>query len=381
MLVDRIYEETEGNPFFLSEIVELARARRARSTPIRSPDISQCPDGVREALGRRLDRLSEDANELLQLAAIVGREFAYETLSLLEEREPDALLELLEEGLHARVVEETERAGRYRFTHGLMQETLLAELSMTRQVRLHGRVGEVLEQRWGDRAPEYAARLALHFAESATLTREHATKAVHYLALGAREAEAGFAWAEAARLYGRATTLIVDSSDGRFEEDEAERLTALGRCAIADAQMRNGYGAINRALDLYRTRGAGPVSRALHSSSARQWASVQPRASRPSGRKRWRSSAAGTSRLRRPSRSCWTPRICTHTSIPSLRTAAGSGRARSWSSTALAQALPPCCNGTAHAHCKTGTSAPQLACFGARSRRPVFAPTPRGSLC
>ena len=61
-----------------------------------------------------------------------------------------------------------------------MQETLLDELSATRRVRLHGRIGEALEQRWGDLADERATRLARHFVESATLTERHAEKAFHY---------------------------------------------------------------------------------------------------------------------------------------------------------------------------------------------------------
>jgi predicted ATPase len=80
---------------------------------------------VREALGRRLNRLTEETNELLQVAAIIGRDFTYDTLTLLGDRDDDALLKMVEEALDARVIEETEQAGRYRFTHAQMQETLL----------------------------------------------------------------------------------------------------------------------------------------------------------------------------------------------------------------------------------------------------------------
>ena len=77
---------------------------------------------------------------------------------------------MIEEALEARVIEETEQAGRYRFTHAQMQETLLAELSTTRRVRLHGQVGEALEKRYGAHAEERAGRLAMHFSEAATLS-------------------------------------------------------------------------------------------------------------------------------------------------------------------------------------------------------------------
>ena len=83
-LVDRIFEETEGNPFFLTEVVNLM-AQEGTLAATRVSDIA-IPEGVREALGRRLDRLSEDANELLQFAAVAGREFAYDTLHARERR-------------------------------------------------------------------------------------------------------------------------------------------------------------------------------------------------------------------------------------------------------------------------------------------------------
>jgi tetratricopeptide (TPR) repeat protein len=253
-LLDRVFEETEGNPFFLSEVVNLM-AQEGKLTAESVSDIA-IPDGVREALGRRLDRISEEANELLQTAAVVGREFTYEMLSLTGARGDEELLRLVEEALEARVIEETERAGRYRFTHALMQETLLQELSTTRRVRLHGTVGEALERSWGAHADERASRLALHFVEAAMVTPRHAAKAVRYSKLAALQAEAQFAWGEAARQYERCLTLVTEAED-RLGEDEAALLTALGRCARDDGQARPAWRALMRALTLYRQRGDG----------------------------------------------------------------------------------------------------------------------------
>ena len=81
--------------------------------------------------------------------------------SLRSDHDNDAMLSLIEEGLDARVIEELDRPGRYRFTHALMRETLLAELSTTRRVRLHGRIAEAIESLWGERARNRASRLAL----------------------------------------------------------------------------------------------------------------------------------------------------------------------------------------------------------------------------
>jgi hypothetical protein len=234
-VLDRIFEETEGNAFFLSEVVNLM-AQEGTLTKDSISDIA-IPDGVREALGRRLNRLSEETNELLQIAAIIGRDFTYDTLTLLGDKDEDALLKMIEEALEARVIEETEQAGRYRFTHAQMQETLLAELSTTRRVRLHGQVGEALERRYGDRADERATRLASHFVEAATLSPRHAARAVRYSKLAAQQAEAQSAWDVAARHYEHCLTHVTDGGDA-LGEDEAGLLTAMGRCARDDGQQR-----------------------------------------------------------------------------------------------------------------------------------------------
>jgi len=260
-LLDRIFEETEGNPFFLSEVVNLLTQEGKLTESV--SDIA-VPDGVREALGRRLDRISEEANELLQVAAVVGREFAYDTLTLLGERNEDELLRLIEEALEARVIEEMGQPGRYRFTHALMQETLLDELSTTRRVRIHGQVGEALERRWGARADERATRLAVHFVEAAMLSPRHTASAVHYAKLAAQQAEAQFAWEVAARHYEHCLALVSEA-DGAWRGRSGvahnpgnlfpQRRRVARRVALADALGQPLQGPWRRGQ--YGTRDAG----------------------------------------------------------------------------------------------------------------------------
>src|SRR3546814_653078 len=80
-LARRIHQETEGNPFFLSEVVSLM----AEEGSLARDSLSgiAIPGGVKEALGRRLDRLSPEANELLSIAAVVGRECSHGLLAAL----------------------------------------------------------------------------------------------------------------------------------------------------------------------------------------------------------------------------------------------------------------------------------------------------------
>ncbi|MBN9493047.1 hypothetical protein J0H33_06830, partial [bacterium] len=253
-LVSRIYEETEGNPFFLSEVVNLM-ADEGTLGEKQTKEV-MLPDGVREALGRRLDLISEDANNLLRIAAVVGREFRYDTLEALNSGGSDTVLALIEEGLDSRVIEEMERPGYYRFTHALMQETLLEELSTTRRVRLHGEVAEALERRWGAAAMDNASRLARHYAESATLTPAHAEKAVLYLDAAARQSEASFAWDDAAASYESMLQLNRDTGDHSDRHKEGLLLACWGRCLGAARDFQGAWDAFFRALAIFEGVGA-----------------------------------------------------------------------------------------------------------------------------
>jgi predicted ATPase/class 3 adenylate cyclase len=249
-VLDRIFEETEGNAFFLSEVVNLM-AQEGTLTKTSISDIA-IPDGVREALGRRLNRLSEEANEILQIGAIIGRDFTYDTLTLLGDRDEDALLKMIEEALEARVIEETEQAGRYRFTHAQMQETLLAELSTTRKVRLHGQVGEALEKRYGAQAEERAGRLAMHFSEAATLAPRFGEKAAKYSAIAGRQALAQSAYPEAARHF-RAALLAREGQE--IDGEMAELLFALGKAALNNGDTSEAWRTLRGAFEYFSAAG------------------------------------------------------------------------------------------------------------------------------
>ena len=146
-LVDAVQRETEGNPFFVSEVVHLlvAEGRLGGRRGMASWSVS-IPESVREVVGRRLDRLSSACNDVLAVASVVGRDFTLPVLERVAELEPEAILDALEEAIRARLIHEEAVAERYRFTHALVQETLYAELSAGQRLRLHAKVGQALEQ-------------------------------------------------------------------------------------------------------------------------------------------------------------------------------------------------------------------------------------------
>ena len=179
-MLEAVHRQTEGNPLFVTEVVrllvqegDLAQGPSTGSgrTGERVSWSVRIPEGVREVIGRRLDRLSQRCNETLTIASVVGREFTLDQLSpLIEDLSGDRLLEVLEEALAARVIEELPQSvGRYQFTHALIQETLTGELPTTRKVRLHARIAEALELLYGSNAGAHAAELAHHFFEAQTV--------------------------------------------------------------------------------------------------------------------------------------------------------------------------------------------------------------------
>ncbi len=204
-MIEAVYRQTEGNPLFVTEIVRLlvqegvltgdhsTDPRREGTTDTWSVRI---PEGVREVIGRRLDRLSERCNQILTIASVIGREFSIDQLKpLIDDLTEDRLMEVLEEALAARVIEELPRSvGRYQFTHALIQETLAEELSATRRVRLHARIAEALEALYGDQAEAHASELAHHYAEAQTVLG--AEKLVMYSLMAGERAQASYAWRE-----------------------------------------------------------------------------------------------------------------------------------------------------------------------------------------
>ncbi|HXO81720.1 MAG TPA: BTAD domain-containing putative transcriptional regulator, partial [Mycobacterium sp.] len=147
---------TGGNPFFLIE----ALRHVDESGGVWDP--STLPQGVREAVSRRLTRLPVETNKALAAAAVVGSRFA---LDLVEKVVEEDLVDAFDEACKAGIVIE-EPGGRYRFNHALVRQSLLAELPSMRRMRLHQRIATTLEDEPGA-DDELLAELAHHYFECA----------------------------------------------------------------------------------------------------------------------------------------------------------------------------------------------------------------------
>jgi DNA-binding SARP family transcriptional activator len=228
-LVRAIHDQTEGNPFFVGEVVRLLQDEGALTPEVTGTSArwsARIPDGVRDAIGRRLDRLSRPCVSALTVASGLGREFRLEQLELLvDELDADGLLEALDEALAARVVEELPGTGRFQFTHALVQATLADELSRLQRARLHARIAQTLTELYGDRADAHAAELAHHYGEAVTVLGTD--RLVRYSALAGESALAAQAPEQALFHFERA--LAATPTD----DQAAEVLFGLGRAQLA----------------------------------------------------------------------------------------------------------------------------------------------------
>ena len=178
------------------------------------------PHGVREVVARRLQHLSAEANRVLAVASVIGREFELATLERVADLPDDPLLDALDEAVAARVIAEVPgAAGRYSFSHGLVHEALHAELTATRRVRLHRRIAEALERLHRTRPEPHLAELAHHFFEG--LPGGDVAKAVDYARRAAERATAMLAYEQAAVQYGRALDALRVAGDRRRRRSAA----------------------------------------------------------------------------------------------------------------------------------------------------------------
>lgn len=226
-LARQLYDETEGNPFFMGQVLRhlvesgVIVERDGRWQRSAGGELG-IPEGVREVVGRRLARLAPTTNDVLAAASVIGRDFDREVLTAATEVDREAVLDALEEAEEARLVAGESR-GRYAFVHALVRSTLYDEIPTTRRLRLHRRIGEALEARDVD---AHLDELAHHFAEAAALGES--AKAVDYGRRAAASALARLAYEEAAIDYERALAAL-DPDDPEDRALRAEVLVDLGR--------------------------------------------------------------------------------------------------------------------------------------------------------
>ena len=240
-LAESLHAETEGNPFFVGEVlrhlVETGIVRRQDDRWVVAKGESVAvPEGVRDVVGRRLGRLSTQANQVLSVAAVLGRDFDVELLAALRDAPEDSLLDALDEAVWAGLAQET-GADRYRFAHVLVRATLLEELSATRRRRLHRRAGEAIEKL----RPDDVVALAYHFSQAGP-DGDGMARAVRYGLAAAEQALQARALGDAEARFYQVLRLLDDPATVKAPA----RIAAL--CGLGEAQRDQGNAAFRTTL-------------------------------------------------------------------------------------------------------------------------------------
>lgn len=204
------HEQTEGNPFFLEELMnglidsgrlrwdDAASAYRLAAGVTIDRLAGEVPQGIRAAIGERLDHLDPATQQILGLASVIGRYFAVDLLTrlaaahgLTDDEVEGALAQAVAARFVSPVQDSAQGAGEgevtgftagsaspeadYVFDHPLIHQVVYGELDRRRRRRLHAEFGYILEDLYRGLTDFYAERLAYHFLES-----DEDAKAVEY---------------------------------------------------------------------------------------------------------------------------------------------------------------------------------------------------------
>jgi DNA-binding SARP family transcriptional activator len=270
-LAARIHAETEGNPLFAGEVGRLLAAEGRLEQADTVEESLPMPEGVREAIGRRLRRQTDRCRQVLKLASVLGREFDLDALERVSDLDQDELFAVLEEAVTARLVSDVPGTpGRLRFSHVLIRDSLYEDLPATRRLRLHLAVSEALEALHDQNLEPHLAELAHHYLQAGSGKVE---KAITYAARAGDRAASQLGYEGATRHYESALRLLETAGSGDADR-RCELLLSLGDVLSRAGTSSQAKDALRRAATLAEQTGrADQLARAALSYGGRfAWA-------------------------------------------------------------------------------------------------------------
>ena len=241
-----IYQETEGNAFFVEEVCKAliedgilsfgdGRWRRGNMDDI------HVPQSVRLAIQMRVSKLPAPTQDTLRLAAVLGRQFEYEILKKASDQDEDALIAALEDAERAQLLAEvqSERADavQFSFAHALIAATLREGLGTLRRQRLHRRAASAVEAA----RPDLVEALAYHWHQAGDAERARS----FYVRAGERSL-AIYAYREAEQ------SLLTALDLGGQPAEAAQALSGLGEAQFELGRLGDAAASWRRAIVLYR---------------------------------------------------------------------------------------------------------------------------------
>src|SRR6266436_6827134 len=231
-----VIERTEGNPFFIEEMVQAlfdegALVRNGAVKVVRSLAQMRLPPTVQGILASRIDRLSRDHKELIQTLGVIGRESLLGLLGRVVSQAEAQLERMLGDLQAGEFIYEQPAVGdvEYTFKHALTQEVAYNSLLIERRKLLHERIGDAIESIYARSLDDHLAELAHHYSHS-----DNVTKAVAYLGRTGQQTMQRSAYADAISSLSAAIDLLqrLPDSTERIQRELLLQL-AVGPALIA----------------------------------------------------------------------------------------------------------------------------------------------------
>lgn len=235
-LSQRLYRETEGNPFFLVSILQsLSEGETHLEAQGGAPGL--LPDSLRAAVRARLAHLPKSVRPLLDIAAVLGRRFDFDTLLHVTGGVETDLLEAVETLVKRRVLREDPEGDLLDFCHDKLREVVYRDIGGARCRLLHRKVADALEQFSEHALHDSDAQLAEHYERG-----QDWGKALHYLVLAAERSQKLFAMRDALHWLDRAVALCEAHPQSL---DAQQRLALYQQRGAARAQAGQTQGAVD----------------------------------------------------------------------------------------------------------------------------------------
>lgn len=228
---DVLARATAGNPLFIDGV--LRAALPSAGVAPRAETLALASD-VRAAIAARLLALPEDARELLEALAVVGRPATLALLARVSGRSLEVVLAPAGRAVDEGLLAETGELGQYRFHHPLVGEVVYAALGVVRRASLHARVESALSELYGVEAPLHVSELARHCLAAVSLGA--GARAVSLCHAAGRRAVELAAFAEAARHFADARAALAFVVDPPPPIPLTQILADLGEAQLASGQ-------------------------------------------------------------------------------------------------------------------------------------------------
>lgn len=271
-LSEAVYARTNGNPFFIEELL---RHLQTDGRDLDDPELISrqwgIPEGVRQVIGRRINRLSPGDRRLLEAAAVLGDEFGqmFPVIARMLDVEVPTLAQTVEEAVSAGILRED--GATYRFAHALIRDALLDELPLPRRQRLHLSAAHAMEDVYARNLEPRLSAIAVHCRLAGPFA--DGEKAIDYSIRAGEAAQEAFAYEEARAHWEAALGLMEQQaseslSSGESAEHRARLLERLGDLMYV-TDWQNGISYLERALRSFENLGDAQESARLHSKLGR----------------------------------------------------------------------------------------------------------------